>query len=100
MMPHDTIENTISENRTMSVGTDECSLMSRMMPLPPRDGAGAPFACRPSSRDPSVRKQASGQVQNAPLGQRGWVMVARPEIAVKRMVGLEFPSSDAPLPTH
>src|SRR6187397_2332327 len=100
MIPHDAIENTIREPRTTRVGSEDCSRMSVRMPLRPSDGAVAPSACIASSRCPSVRKQASGQVQNAPLGQRGSLSLARVQIAVKHMVGLEFPSPDAPLSSY
>src|SRR5215212_6900419 len=101
MIPHDAIENTTRIARTILAGIDEF-LMRPTTPPPSAggDGAVAPSACIVSSRNPSVRKQASGQVQNAPLGQRGDVSLARHRIAVKHMVGLEFPSPDASLSSH
>src|SRR5262245_59473603 len=103
MIPHDTIENRIRIARTICAVIDD-SLMRPRTPPPSADGAVAPSACIASSSDPSVRKQASGQAQNAPLGQRGSHSLARVRIAVKHMVGLEFPSllsaADAPLPSH
>src|SRR6185295_783265 len=101
MIPHDTIEKTTRIARTTCAGSDEF-LMRPTTPPPNADGVGAvaPSACIASSRNPSVRKQASGQVQNAPLGQRGSLSLACRRIGVKHMVRLEFPSPDASLSSH
>src|SRR5688572_7146440 len=100
MMPHDTTEKRIRSPRTAPETGDSNDLRMRSMSPPPSAGddeAAASSACM-ASRNPSVRKQASGQ--NAPLGQRGTVRVARGESPVKHMVPLEFPSADASLPPH
>src|SRR5436190_4397050 len=101
MIPHDAIEKTTRIPRTICASSDEP--LMRLTTPPPNavgDGAVAPSACIASSRNPSVRKQASGHVQNAPLGQRGSASLARPKIGVKHMVRLEFPSQDASLSSH
>ena len=100
MIPHDTIEKMTRSTRTKPETGDESDFLMMSMRPPPSAGAAAgaeaPSACM-ASRNPSVRKQASGQ--SAPLGQRGVVRLAWVRTAVKYMVALEFPSQDASLPS-